>query len=150
MFTFIPGSIQRRFVDLGNWVNDYVEPEQTPRAFNLIVEHVRANYSPPTPAPFSVPEPPRLRSIINPAPRPAQDQFVYRLDVYGLYGKHLNSILFSYEGARDNITKILRENRGTKVILILVRNMEGRVDGKKKTDKCYFQPNIQINLAGTN
>ena len=55
----IPGCIQRRLADLGNWIY-YVGPEQTPRVFNEIVEHVRANYPPPTPAPLSVPEPPRL------------------------------------------------------------------------------------------
>ena len=82
----VPRSIQLGFADLGNWITEYVGVDQTPRVFNEIVEHVRANYPPPIPDPLSVPQPPRLRSIINPSRRPTQDQFAYRLDVSGLRG----------------------------------------------------------------
>ena len=36
----IPESIQRRVTDLGNWIADYVRPEQTSQVLNEIVEHV--------------------------------------------------------------------------------------------------------------
>ena len=42
----IPGSVHRKVSDFGNWLIDYVGPEQTSQVFNEIVEHVRANYHP--------------------------------------------------------------------------------------------------------
>ena len=125
----VPRSIQRGFADLGNWITGYVKVDQTPRVFNEIAEHVRANYPPLTPTPLSVPQPPRQRSIINPSQRPTLDQFAYRLDVSGLRGfanvytidGNKSSLIppFFLRRTRYNITKILGENRRTNVILIL-------------------------------
>ena len=42
----IPESVQRRVTDFGNWITDYVRPEQISQVLDEIVEHVRTNYPP--------------------------------------------------------------------------------------------------------
>ena len=42
----IPESVQKRVIDFGNWLTDYIEPEQTSQVLNEIVEYVKTNYPP--------------------------------------------------------------------------------------------------------
>ena len=130
----IPESVQRRITDFGNWLTERVGPEQTPQVLNEIEEHVRANY-PPRQS-FEVRE---SNSALRNFAR------VYTFD--GIAGFDARSFLNS---ARENITRVLRENRGTKVKLILKCNMirEG-LDGEI-ISPAVFHSNIRIILAGTN
>ena len=99
----ITESVRRRVTDFGNWINGYVGPEQTPQVLREIVEHVRSNY-PPRQS-FQVRE---SNSALRNFAR------VYTID--GMTGIDARSFLGN---ARENITSVLRNNRRTKVKLIL-------------------------------
>ena len=127
----IPESVQRRVTDFGNWLTDRVGPEQTTQVLNEIVEHVRANYPPRQP--FEVRE---SNSALRNFAR------VYTID--GIEGFDPESFL---DNARENITGVLRNNRRTKVKLILKCNMHFlRTDEIKPY---AFHSNIEVNLDGT-
>ena len=127
----IPESVQRKVTDFGNWLTDRVGPEQTSQVLNEIVEHVRTNY-PPRQS-FEVRESnSALRNFVR----------VYTID--GIEGYDAESFL---DDVRENMTIVLRNNRRTKVKLILKCNMHFR-----RTDeiKPYaFHSNIEVNLDGT-
>ena len=130
----IPESVQRRITDFGNWLTDRVGPEQTPQLLNEIVEHVRTNYPPRQP--FEVREGiSALRNFTR----------VYTID--GIAVVDARSFL---NNARENITRVLRENRETKVKLILKCDME-RPSTRAETaiSPADFHSNEHINLEGT-
>ena len=67
---------------------------------------------------------------------------VYTID--GIEGYHAESFL---DGARENMTRVLRNNRNTKVKLIFKCNMH-----RLMTDEilpCGFHTDIEVNLDGT-
>ena len=99
----IPESVQRRVTDFGNWLTNRVGPEQTSQVLDEIVEHVRTNY------------PPRQSFEVRESESALRDfARVYTID--GIERYDARSFLY---GARENITSILRNNRRTKVKLIL-------------------------------
>ena len=130
----IPESVRRRVTDFGNWVTGYVGPEQTPQVLNEIVEHVRANYPPRQP--FEVRENnSALRNFAT----------VYTVD--GMEGYDARSFL---DSARENITRVLRENRETKVKLIFKCNMKRLNNlGETVIKPANFHSDNHINLDGT-
>ena len=130
--SIIPQSFQRGLMDLGNLLINRVRPDQRLQALDEIVEHVRANYPPRQP--FEVTENnSALRNFAT----------VYTVD--GMEGYDARSFL---DSARENITSVLRNNRRTKVKLILKCYME-------KTSilgEIVIQPfhsNIEVNFDGT-
>ena len=125
--------MQRRITDFGNWLTDRVGPEQTPQVLNEIVEHVRANY-PPRQS-FEVRESnSALRNFAT----------VYTID--GIEGFDARSFL---DSSRENITRVLRENRETKVKLILKCNMIREGPNGEIIKPADFHSNNHINLDGT-
>ena len=130
----IPESVQRRVNDFGNWLTDRVGPEQTSQVLNEIVEHVRTNY-PPRQS-FKVRE---SNSALRNFAR------VYTID--GIEGFDARSFL---DGVRENITSVLRNNRRTKVKLILKCIMEkGIIPEEIIIKPADFHSNIEVNLDGT-
>ena len=130
----IPESVQRRITDFGNWLTDRVGPDQTPQVLNEIVEHVRANY-PPRQS-FEVRE---SNSALRNFAR------VYTID--GIEGFDARSFL---DGARENMARVLRENRETKVKLIFKCYMERPSTlGETVIKPANFHSDNHINLEGT-
>ena len=130
----IPESVRRRVTDFGNWVTGYVGPEQTPQVLNEIVEHVRSNYPPIQP--FEVRE---SNSTLRNFAR------VYTVD--GMEGYDARSFL---DSARENITRVLQENRETKVKLIFKCNMKRTSNlGETVIKPANFHSDNHINLEGT-
>ena len=127
----IPESVQRRVTDFGNWLIDRVGPEQTAQVLNEIVEHVRVN-NPPR-QPFEVRD-----------SNSALKNFARVHTINGIGGYDARSFL---DDARENITSVLRNNRRTKVKLILRRNMHLLRTNEIKP--YAFQSDIEINLDGT-
>ena len=113
----IPESVQRRVTDFGNWITSYIGPEQTPQVLDEIVEHVRTNYPPRQPLLFEVRE---SDSVFGGFAR------VYTID--GVERYDARSFL---QYARENMTNILQNNRGTKVKLIFKCFMEKISDGEQ-------------------
>ena len=127
----IPESVQRRVNDFGNWLTGPVGPEQTSQVLNEIVEHVRRNY-PPRQS-FEVRE---SNSALRNFTR------VYTID--GIEGFDARSFL---DSARKNMMRVLRDNRNTKVKLILKCNMELPTTNEIKP--ADFNSNNEVNLEGT-
>ena len=127
-------SARRRVTNFGNWLTGYVGSEQTPQVLREIAEHVRANYPPRQP--FEVRESDSaLRNFAR----------VYTVD--GMTGIDARSFLGS---ARENITSVLRNNRRTKVKLILKCYMEKTsILGEIIIQPFAFHSNIEVNLDGT-
>ena len=129
----IPESVRRRVYDFGNWVTGYVGPEQTPQVLNEIEEHVRTNY--PQRQPFEVRE---SNSALRNFAR------VYTID--GIERFDAESF---FQNIRQNISSILRNNRGTKVKLIFKCNMKRPSNlGETVITPADFHSNIEINLDG--
>ena len=127
----IPESVQRRVTEFGNWLTDRVGPEQTTQVLNEIVEHVRVNYTPRQP--FEVRESnSALRNFAS----------VYTID--GIEGFDAESFL---DDVRENMARVLRNNRRTKVKLIFKCNMEWL--RTKEILPADFHSNIEVNLDGT-
>ena len=103
-----PESVQRRVTDYGNWLTNHVGPEQTSRVLNEIVEHVRTNY------------PPRQSLVVGESDS-ALREFTRVYTINGIEGYDARRFL---QDMRQNITSVLRNNRKTKVKLILKCNME--------------------------
>ena len=103
----IPESVQRRVTDFGNWLTDRVGPEQTSQVLNEIVEHVRTNY------------PPRQSFELRESNSTLR-RFTRVHTIDGLGGYDAESFLGN---ARENMTRVLRNNRRMKVKLILKCNM---------------------------
>ena len=130
----IPESVRRRVTDFGNWVTGYVGPEQTSQVLNEIVEHVRTNY--PQRQSFEVRE---SNSALRNFAR------VYTID--GIEEYDARSFL---QNTRQNITSVLRNNRGTKVKLISKCNMKRPSNlGETVISPTDFHSHIEINLDGT-
>ena len=111
-----------------------VRPDQRLQALDEIVERVRRNYPPRQP--FEVRE-----------SNSALGNFagVYTID--GIEGVDARSFL---DSARENITRVLRENRETKVKLILKCNMERPSNlGETVIKPANFHSDNHINLEGT-
>ena len=106
--SIIPQSVQRGLMDLGNLLINRVRPDQRLQALTEIVDHVRANYRPRQS--FEVRE---SDSALSNFTR------VYTVD--GREGYDARSFL---DNVRENITSVLRNNRRTKVKLILKCYME--------------------------
>ena len=126
----IPESVQRRVTDFGNRLTGYVGPVQKSQVLNEIVEHVRANY------------PPRQSLEIGESDSALREfTRVYIInDIEGYDARR------SLQDARQNITSILRNNRKTKVKLILKCNMERQANSGKVIQPSAFHSNIEINL----
>ena len=130
----ITESVQRRITDFGNWLTGHVGPDQTPHVLNEIVEHVRTIYPPRQP--FEVRESDSaLRNFAK----------VYTID--GIEEVDARSFL---DNARENITRVLRENRQTKVKLIFKFYMERPSTlGELVIKPANFHSDNHINLVGT-
>ena len=130
----IPESIQRIITNFGNWLTGRVGPEQIPQVLNEIIEHIRTNY------------PPRQSFEIRESNSTLRNfTRVYTID--GIEGFDTRSFL---DGAREIITSILRNNRRTKVKLILKCIMEkGVIPEEIEIQEFAFHSNIEINLEGT-
>ena len=129
----IPESVRRRVTDFGNWVTGYVGPEQTSQVLNEIVEHVRTNYPPRQP--FEVRE---SNSALRNFAR------VYTVD--GMEGYDGRTFL---NDAENSMTKVLRENRQTKVKLIFKCYMIKEGPDGERIRPFDFHYKIEVNLEGT-
>ena len=131
--TIIPESVQRRITDFGNWLTGHVGPEQTSRVLNEIVEHVRMNYHP------------RQSFEIGDSDS-ALREFTRVYTINGIEGYDERRFL---QDVLQNITRVLRNNRKTKVKLILKRNMEIQTNSGTAIQPSAFHFGIEINLNGT-
>ena len=132
--SIIPQSVQRGLVDLGNLLINRVRPDQRLQALDEIVERVRRNYPPRQPFEFR-----ESNSALRNFAR------VYTIE--GIEGVDARSFL---DSARENITRVLRENRETKVKLILKCNMERPSNlGETVIKPANFHSDNHINLEGT-
>ena len=126
--------MQRRITDLGNWLTDRVGPDQTPQVLNEIVEHVRTNY------------PPRQSFEVRES-NSALRNFARVYTINGIEGFDARSFL---DSARENMTRVLRENRETKVKLIFKCYMKRPSTlGETVIKPADFHSNNHINLEGT-
>ena len=130
----IPESVQRRMTDFGNWLTGHVGPDQTTQVLDEITEHVRTNYPPRQP--FEVRE-----------GNSALRNFARVHTVDGIEGIDARSFLGN---VRKNITRVLWNNRGTKVKLIFKCEMERPSNlGETVIKPANFHSDIHINLVGT-
>ena len=129
----ITDSVRRRVTDFGNWLTGYVGPDQTSQVLREVAEHVRENYPPQQP--FEVRE-----------SESALSDFVRVYTVNGRDGTDVRSFL---QGTRGNITSVLRNNRRTKVKLILKCYMEKPSILGEIIRPSDFHSNIEVNLDGT-
>ena len=124
-------SVQRSITDFGNWLTGRVGPEQTPQVLNEIVEHVRTNY------------PPRQSFEVRES-NSALRNFARVHTVDGIEGIDARTFL---DRVRENITRVLRNNRGTKVKLIFKCYMERPSNlGETIIKAADFHSDIHINL----
>ena len=126
-------SVQRRVTDFGNWLTGHVGPEQTSRVLNEIVEHVRTNY------------PPRQSFDVGESDS-ALRKFTRVYTINSIEGYDVRRFL---QDARQNITSVLRNNRKTKVKLILKCNMERKTNSGAVIQPSAFLSGVEINLDGT-
>ena len=131
--TIIPESVQRRVTDFGNWLTGHVGPEQTSRVLNEIVEHVRTNY------------PPRQSLEVGESDS-ALREFTRVYTINGIDGYDARRFL---QDVRQNLTSVLRNNRKTKVKLILKYNMERQTNSGAVIQPSAFHSGLEINLYGT-
>ena len=130
----ITDSVRRRVTDFGNWLTGYVGPDQTSQVLREVAEHVRENY--PSQQPFEVRE---SASALN--------NFVR---VYTINGRDGIDVQPFFQSVRGNITSVLRNNKGTKVKLILICNMEKLSTlGEIIIAPSNFSSEIEYNLDGT-
>ena len=130
----ITDSVRRRVTGFGNWLTGYVGPGQTSQVLREVAEHVRENYPPQQP--FEVRE-----------SESALSDFARVYTVNGRDGTDVRSFL---QGAREHITGVLRNNRRTKVKLILICYMEKpSILGEIIIRPSDFHSNIEVNLDGT-
>ena len=130
----ITESAQRSITDFGNWLTGRVGTEQTPQVLNEITEHVRTNY------------PPRQSFEVREG-NSALRNFARGYTVDGREGVDARSFL---NNVRENITRVLRNNRGTKVKLIFKCYMQRPSNlGETVIKPADFNSNIHINLEGT-
>ena len=132
--TNMTNSVRRRVTDFGNWLTGYVGPDQTSRVLREVAEHVRENYPPQQP--FEVRESASaLRNFAR---------------VYTINGREGTDVRSFFLSARGSITGILRNNRRTKVKLVLICNMEKLSTlGEIIIAPSNFSSEIELNLKGT-
>ena len=128
-------SVRRRVTDFGNWLTGYVGPDQTSQVLREVAEHVRENYPPQQP--FEVREgASALRNFAR---------------MYTINGREGTDVRSFFLNVRGSITRILRNNRRTKVKLVLICNMEKPSTlGKTIIAPSNFSSEIEVNLDGTN
>ena len=131
--TVISESVQRRVTDFGNWLTGHVGPEQTLQVLNEIVEHVRTSY------------PPRQSLEIGES-ESALREFTR---VYTINGIEVYDARRFLQDARQNITNVVRNNRKTKLKLILKCNMERQTNCGTVIQPSAFHSDIDVNLDGT-
>ena len=129
----ITESVQRSITDFGNWLTGRVGPEQTPQVLNEITAHVRTNY------------PPRQSFEVRES-NSALRNFTRVYTVDGIEGIDARSFL---DHVRENITRVLRKNRRTKVKLIFKYNMIREGPDGEIIKPADFHSEIHINLDGT-
>ena len=116
-------------------VTGYVGPDQTSQVLREVAEHVRENYPPQQT--FEVRE---SESALNEFAR-----------VYTVNGREGIDVRPFLRGVRENITSVLRNNRRTKVKLILICYMEKpSILGETIIRPSNFSSDIEVNLDGTN
>ena len=126
-------SVRRRVTDFGNWLTGYVGPDQTSQVLREVAEHVRENYPPQQL--FEVRE---SESALNDFSR-----------VYIINGREGIDVRPFLQSVRRNITSILRNNRRTKVKLILICNMEKpSILGEIIIEPSNLSSYIEVNLNG--
>ena len=127
-------SVRRRVTDFGNWLTGYVGRDQTSRVLREVAEHVRENYPPQQP--FEVRESASaLRNFAR---------------VYTINGREGTDVRSFFLNVRGSITGILRNNRRTKVKLVLICNMEKLSTlGEIIIAPSNFSSEIELNLNGT-
>ena len=131
----ITDSVRRRVTDFNNWLIGYVGPDQTSQVLREVAEHVRENY-PPQQQPFEVRE---SASALNDFAR-----------VHTINGREGIDVRPFFQRVRETIRRILRNNRRTKVKLVLICNMERPSTlGKIIIAPSNFSSEIEINLDGT-
>ena len=131
----ITDSVRRRVTDFGNWLTGYVGPDQTSQVLREVAEHVRENYPPQQT--FEVRE-----------SESALSEFARVYTVNGREGIDVRPFL---QSVRENIMSVLRNNRRTKVKLILICYMERpSILGETIIEPSNFSSNIEVNLDGTN
>ena len=127
-------SVQRSIIDFGNWLTGRVEPEQIPQVLNEITESIRTNY------------PPRQSFEVRES-NSALRNFARVYTVDGIEGIDVRTFL---DRVRENITRVLRNNQGTKVKLIFKCWMEKTSTlGETVIKEFAFHSDIHINLEGT-
>ena len=128
-------SVRRRVTDFGNWLTGYVGPDQTSQVLREVAEHVRENY--PLQQPFEVREgASALRNFVR---------------MYTINGREGTDVRSFFLNVRGSITRILRNNRRTKVKLVLICNMEKPSTlGEIIVAPSNFSSEIEVNLDGTN
>ena len=128
-------SVRRRVTDFGNWLTGYVGPDQTSRVLREVAEHVRENYPPQQP--FEVRE---SASALNNFAR-----------VHTVNGREGIDVRSFFQNVSGSITRILRNNRRTKVKLVLICYMEKLSTlGETIIAPSNFSSEIEVNLDGTN
>ena len=130
----ITDSVRRRVTDFGNWLTGYVGPDQTSQVLREVAEHVRENYPPQQP--FEVRESASaLRNFTR---------------VYTINGREGIDVQPFFQSVRGNITSVLRNNRRTKVKLVLICYM-GRPSILSETiiRPANFSSEIKDNFDGT-
>ena len=131
----ITDSVRRRVTDFGNWLTGYVGPDQMSQVLREVAEHVRENY------------PPQQTFEVRESESALRD-FARVYTVNGREGIDVRPFL---QSVRRNITSVLRNNRRTKVKLILICNMEKpSILGEIIIRPSNFSSNIEVNLNGTN
>ena len=133
----VPESVQRRVSSFNDWLTSYVEPTQINQVLDEVTEHVRRNY------------PPRQRAFEIREARSALRRFTTQYVIDGREGYDATSFLNT---VRRDVTNLLRNNRRTRIKLILRCNME-RVSIVSETgtivEPAAFHSNVEVNLEGT-
>ena len=131
----IMDSVRRRVTDFGNWLTGYVGPDQTSQVLREVAEHVRENY--PSQQPFEV--------------RESESALRNFTRVYTINGREGIDVQPFFQSVRGNITSVLRNNRRTKVKLVLICYMERpSILGETIIAASNFSSEIKVNLDGTN
>ena len=127
-------SVRRRVTDFGNWLTGYVGPDQTSQVLREVAEHVRENYPPQQP--FEVRE---SASALNNFER-----------VHTINGREGIDVRPFFQSVREPIRRILRNNRRTKVKLVLICYMKKLSTlGETIIRPSNFSSEIELNLDGT-
>ena len=139
-------SVRRRVTDFGNWLTGYVGLGQTSRVLREVAEHVRENYPPQQP--FEVREnyPPQQPFEVRESAS-ALNSFAR---VHTINGREGIDVRPFFQSVRGSITRILRNNRRTKVKLVLICYMEKLSTlGETIIRPSNFSSEIEVNLDGT-